>query len=86
MNSEAFLKFQAEQYEFAHQQINLYSRYLKRDPTFTRATSATIPCLPCNAICTASSVPINDTSVPTAILYCRRNADFGRRGRSPGPY
>jgi len=32
MNSEEFLKFQAEQYEFAHQQINLYSRYLKRDP------------------------------------------------------
>ncbi|KAH9954929.1 hypothetical protein BC827DRAFT_1262112 [Russula dissimulans] len=27
-----FLKFQAEQYEFAQQQINLYSRYLKRDP------------------------------------------------------
>ena len=32
MNSEKFLKFQAEQHEFAHQQINLYSRYLKRDP------------------------------------------------------
>ena len=34
INSEEFLKFhwQAEQYEFAHQQINLYSRYLKRDP------------------------------------------------------
>jgi 3-oxoacyl-ACP reductase-like protein len=32
MNSEEFLKFQAEQHEFAHQQINLYSRYLKRDP------------------------------------------------------
>jgi len=32
MNSEEFLKFQAEQYEFAHQQINLYSRYLKCDP------------------------------------------------------
>jgi fatty acid synthase subunit alpha len=28
MNSEKFLKFQAEQHEFAHQQINLYSRYL----------------------------------------------------------
>jgi fatty acid synthase subunit alpha, fungi type len=24
--------FQGEQHEFAHQQINLYSRYLKRDP------------------------------------------------------
>ena len=32
MNSEEFLKFQGEQHEFAHQQINLYSRYLKRDP------------------------------------------------------
>ncbi len=32
MNSEEFLKFQSEQHEFAHQQINLYSRYLKRDP------------------------------------------------------
>ena len=32
MNSEEFLKFQAEQHDFAHQQINLYSRYLKRDP------------------------------------------------------
>jgi fatty acid synthase subunit alpha, fungi type len=32
MNSEEFLKFQAEQYEFAHQQINLYSGRLKRDP------------------------------------------------------
>ena len=32
MNSEEFLKFQAEQREFAYQQINLYSRYLKRDP------------------------------------------------------
>ena len=32
MNSEEFLKFQAEQHEFAQQQINLYSRYLKRDP------------------------------------------------------
>jgi len=32
MNSEEFLKFQAEQHEFAYQQINLYSRYLKRDP------------------------------------------------------
>jgi fatty acid synthase subunit alpha, fungi type len=30
MNSEKFLKFQAEQHEFAHQQINLYSRYLMR--------------------------------------------------------
>ncbi|KAH9953558.1 hypothetical protein BGW80DRAFT_1410110 [Lactifluus volemus] len=32
MNSEEFLKFQAEQYEFAHRQINPYSCYLKRDP------------------------------------------------------
>jgi fatty acid synthase subunit alpha, fungi type len=32
MNSEEFLKFQAEQHEFAYQQINSYSRYLKRDP------------------------------------------------------
>ena len=32
MNSEEFLKFQAKQHEFAYQQINLYSRYLKRDP------------------------------------------------------
>jgi fatty acid synthase subunit alpha len=32
MNSEEFLKFQAEQHEFAYQQINLHSRYLKRDP------------------------------------------------------
>jgi fatty acid synthase subunit alpha, fungi type len=32
MNSEKFLKFQAEQHEFTHQQINLYSRYLMRDP------------------------------------------------------
>jgi fatty acid synthase subunit alpha, fungi type len=32
MNSEEFLKFQAEQHEFAYQQINLYSCYLKRDP------------------------------------------------------
>ena len=32
MNSEEFLKFQTEQHEFAYQQINLYSRYLKRDP------------------------------------------------------
>jgi fatty acid synthase subunit alpha len=32
MNSEEFLKFQAEQHEFAYQQINLYSRYLKHDP------------------------------------------------------
>jgi 3-oxoacyl-ACP reductase-like protein len=31
-NSEEFLKFQAEQHEFAYQQINLYLRYLKRDP------------------------------------------------------
>ncbi|KAF8492449.1 hypothetical protein F5888DRAFT_1891852 [Russula emetica] len=32
MNNEGFLKFQAEQHEFAYQQINLYSCYLKRDP------------------------------------------------------
>ena len=32
MNSEEFLKFQTEQHEFAYQQINLYSHYLKRDP------------------------------------------------------
>jgi fatty acid synthase subunit alpha len=32
LNSEGFLKFQAEQHEFAYQQIILYSRYLKRDP------------------------------------------------------
>ncbi|KAH9976797.1 hypothetical protein BGW80DRAFT_1546730 [Lactifluus volemus] len=32
MNSQEFLKFQAERYEFVHQQIILYSRYLKRDP------------------------------------------------------
>jgi hypothetical protein len=32
MSNEAFLKFQAKQHEFAYQQINLYSRYLKRDP------------------------------------------------------
>ena len=32
MNSKEFLKFRAEQHEFAHQQINLYSRYLKCDP------------------------------------------------------
>jgi 3-oxoacyl-ACP reductase-like protein len=32
MNSEEFLKFQAKQHEFAYQQINLYFRYLKRDP------------------------------------------------------
>jgi len=32
MNSEEFLRFQAEQYEFTHQLINLYSRYLKCDP------------------------------------------------------
>jgi fatty acid synthase subunit alpha, fungi type len=32
LNSEEFLKFQAKQHDFAHQQINLYSRYLKRDP------------------------------------------------------
>lgn len=31
MNSEEFLKFQAEQYQFAGQQIELYSRYLKKD-------------------------------------------------------
>jgi len=31
MNSEEFLKFQAEQYQFAAQQIELYSRYLKKD-------------------------------------------------------
>jgi fatty acid synthase subunit alpha len=31
MNSEEFLKFQAEQYQFASQQIELYSRYLKKD-------------------------------------------------------
>ena len=31
MNGEDFLKFQAEQYQFAGQQIKLYSRYLKRD-------------------------------------------------------
>ena len=36
MNSEEFLKFQAEQHEFAYQQINLYSRYLKRDPVKAR--------------------------------------------------
>ena len=29
MNSEEFLKFQAEQYQFAGQQIELYSRYLR---------------------------------------------------------
>ena len=28
MNSEEFLKFQAEQHDLTHQQINLYSRYL----------------------------------------------------------
>jgi 3-oxoacyl-ACP reductase-like protein len=32
MNSEEFLKFQAEQHEFAYPQINLHSRYWKRDP------------------------------------------------------
>jgi fatty acid synthase subunit alpha, fungi type len=32
MISEEFLKFQAKQHKFAYQQINLYSRYLKRDP------------------------------------------------------
>ena len=32
MNSEEFLKFQAEQHDLTHQQINLYSRYLKHDP------------------------------------------------------
>jgi fatty acid synthase subunit alpha, fungi type len=31
MNSEEFLKFQAEQYQFASQQIELHSRYLKKD-------------------------------------------------------
>ena len=31
MNSEEFLKFQEEQYQFAGQQIELYSRYLKKD-------------------------------------------------------
>ena len=31
MNSEEFLKFQTEQYQFAGQQIELYSRYLKKD-------------------------------------------------------
>jgi len=31
MNSEEFLKFQTEQYQFASQQIELYSRYLKKD-------------------------------------------------------
>ena len=31
MNSEEFLKFQAEQYRFASQRIELYSRYLKKD-------------------------------------------------------
>ena len=36
MNSEEFLKFQAEQHEFGYQQINLYSRYLKRDPVKAR--------------------------------------------------
>ena len=32
MNSKEFLKFQAEQHDLTHQQINLYSRYLKHDP------------------------------------------------------
>ena len=32
VNSEEFLKFQAERHEFVYQQINLYSHYLKRDP------------------------------------------------------
>ncbi len=32
VNSEEFLKFQAERRESAYQQINLYVRYLKRDP------------------------------------------------------
>jgi fatty acid synthase subunit alpha, fungi type len=32
MNSEEFLKFQAEQHGFMYQQINLHSHYLKRDP------------------------------------------------------
>ena len=31
MNSEEFLQFQAEQYQFASQQIEIYSRYLKKD-------------------------------------------------------
>ena len=31
MNSEEFLKFQEEQHQFAGQQIELYSRYLKKD-------------------------------------------------------
>ena len=31
VNSEEFLKFQAEQYQFAGQQIELYSRYLEKD-------------------------------------------------------
>jgi fatty acid synthase subunit alpha len=30
MNSEEFLKFQAEQHQFVHQQINFHFRYLKR--------------------------------------------------------
>jgi hypothetical protein len=36
LNSDQFLKFQAEQHEFAYQQINLYSRYLNRDPVKAR--------------------------------------------------
>jgi len=32
MNSKQFLKFQAKQHEFAYQQINVYSCYLKHDP------------------------------------------------------
>jgi len=32
VNSEEFLKFQAERRESAYQQIDLYVRYLKRDP------------------------------------------------------
>ena len=31
MNSEEFLKFQTEQYQFTGQQIELYARYLKKD-------------------------------------------------------
>jgi len=31
-SSEELLKFQAKQYEFVQQQINLYSHYLKHDP------------------------------------------------------
>jgi fatty acid synthase subunit alpha len=32
INSEEFLKFQADQHQFVGQQIDLYMRYLKRDP------------------------------------------------------